>query len=109
MYNLLTKEGRLMIAGEIEEQPDPEPGKPEVPRPSREETMSFPKCTTEGVGYNIECWPCRLKGRKYLYIGETSRSSYQRGKEHLNDIESNKKTHPINIHFKEVHNGEIQH
>ena len=49
----LPGQGRLLIAGEIEERPDPEPGKLALSRPSREETMSFPKYMTEGVGYSI--------------------------------------------------------
>ena len=97
--NCLPCHSRNMLAGETEERPVPEPGKPEVPRPSKEETFTFTKCTKEGVGYSLECWECRLEGSKYIYIGETSRSPYQRGKEHERDIDRDKKAHPMCIHF----------
>ena len=67
--------------------------------------MAFPKYTNEGIGYMLECWPCRLEGKAAKYIGESSRSAFQRGKEHVADIRSGKKTHPLNIHFNEAHDG----
>ena len=106
--NCLPCHSRQMLAGELEERPLPELGKPELPRPSKEDTFTFPKCTTEGAGYSLECWECRLIGKKYMYIGETSRSPYQRGKEHENDVEGGKKNHPMTIHFKEKHQGRRQ-
>ena len=93
---------------EMEERQVPEKGETERPRPTKEQTVTFPKCTTEGVGYTLECWECRLGGMKYMYVGETSRSPYQRGKEHEKDIGNGKKTHPLWIHFGEKHGGERQ-
>ena len=43
-----------------------------------------------------------------MYVGETSRSPYQRGKEHGSDVDGGKKNHPISIHFQEKHQGEKQ-
>ena len=74
--NCFPCQSREMLLGEVEERIIPEPGKPELPRSSRKETCTFTKYTTEGVGYSLECWECRLVGRKYLYVGETSRSPY---------------------------------
>ena len=95
-----------MLAGEEEARPIPEAGQPNLPKPSKEETRSAPKCTTEGVGYVLECWPCRFKGKTFKYIGESSRSAYQRGKEHWADIEASKKTHPLTLHNDDFHEGE---
>ena len=79
-------EGRLLVAGEEEQRPPPKEGEPPRPKPSKEETASSPKCTNEGAGYVIECWLCRLEGKTFKYIGETSRSPFQRGKEHKADL-----------------------
>ena len=73
---------RLLLSGEEEIRPLPQPGEVPRPKPSREETRSYPKCTNEGVGYLLECWTCRLKGKAARYVGESSRSAFQRGKEH---------------------------
>ena len=43
-----------------------------------------------------------------VYVGETSRSPYQRGKEHQEEVDLTKKVHPLVIHFQEVHNEEKQ-
>ena len=47
----------------------------------------------------------QTRGMKYKYIGELSTSPYQRAREHYREIINGKKTHPLVIHFKEVHNG----
>ena len=47
----------------------------------------------------------KLDIKIYMYIGETSNSPYQRGREHLQEIKSGKKTHPMVLHFHEVHEG----
>lgn len=101
-------QGRDMLASEEALRPLPGPGQPAAPRPSREDTMALPKCTTEGIGYVIECWPCRLQGKTYRYIGETSRSAYQRAQEHWKEIQAGKKTHPLVDHFLELHQGTTQ-
>ena len=61
----------------VEKRPEPPQGKPALPWPSREECVAAPKCTTEGVGYSLDCWPCRLRDRKLQYLGESRKSSYQ--------------------------------
>ena len=70
--------------------------------------LAAPKCTTEGVGYLVECWPCRQVGNEYVYVGESSRSGYQRAKEHLQEITLGMKTHSIVIHFEEVQQDQHQ-
>ena len=56
----------------------------------------------------LECLPCRRKGVKKLYYGETSRSGYQRAIEHKKEIDNGAATHPLVIHFCEDHNGRKQ-
>jgi len=53
----------------------------------------------------LECWTCCLECKKAAYIGETSRSPYQRGKEHQKEVMEAKKTHPLVCHFEERHQG----
>ena len=47
-------------------------------------------------------------GIKRIYVGESSRSSYQRGKEHLKDVREGVLDHPMVQHFWEEHGGQEQ-
>ena len=96
---------RYMISCEETERPPPSPGDPPLPRPSKDQIKASPKCTSEGIGYIIECWPCRLEGKTFSYVGESSRSSYQRGREHTQEVEMRRQTHPLVIHSEEQHEG----
>ena len=40
-------------------------------------------CRREGVVYTIVCIKCEGEGKKAEYWGETSRTGYERGEEHL--------------------------
>ena len=40
-----------------------------------------------------------------MYVGETSRSGYQREREHLREVIMGKKTHLLVDHFEEQHKG----
>ena len=44
----------------------------------------------------------------FRYVGESSRSAHQRGKEHMREIAKGKNTHPLVIHFAEEHSGARQ-
>ena len=85
---------RDMLLTEEAERPVPTPGQPVAPRPAREDLIALPKCTTEGIGYIMECWPCRLQGQKYRYIGESSRSGNQRASEHMAEIHAGRRPIP---------------
>ena len=98
-------QGRQRLARDVEERPVPQPGSTPLPRPAREDVLAIPKCTSEGIGYYLECWGCRLIGKRYQYVGESSRSMYQRGREHLREVNMGKKTHPLVDHFMEQHQG----
>ena len=58
--------------------------------------------------YAIECIPCREAGRRRIYWGESSRSAYQRGREHDKEISDGVLTHPLTIHSNEEHEGTQQ-
>ena len=73
-----------------------------------EDKRALPSCTGEGTNYFIECSACRKKGEIKQYLGETSRYRYQRGLEHMKEIEEGIATHPMVIHFWEDHSGRRQ-
>ena len=43
-----------------------------------------------------------------MYVGESSRSGFQRAREHRKEIDDGLATHPLNIHFQEEHEGRKQ-
>ena len=51
---------------------------------------------------------CRKEGKRRVYLGETSRSACQRGREHFKEIQEATPTHPLVIHNVEEHGGETQ-
>ena len=97
-----------MLAKEQEELQIPEEGSIPKPSPGKEEKKAVPKCTFEGAGYLLECWDCRRAGKGKVYVGETSRSPYQRGREHHKEVAEAKKTHTMVLHFQEFHQGQTQ-
>ena len=64
-------------------------------------------CQREGVTYTIHCLECRRKGREVEYIGETARTVYDRGVEHLSDLLGKVKGKPLWEHASEDHEGEL--
>ena len=48
---------RDLLLTEEAERPLARPGHPVPPRPSREDVAAMAKCTSEGIGYVLECWP----------------------------------------------------
>ena len=108
--------GQLILGAGAEEealkQVYGEEGKPENNKEGMKKTAkegrSLPGCTNEGGNYVIECLPCRKAGIVRRYFGETSRSSYQRGREHLREVEQGVATHPLVLHFREEHQEETQ-
>ena len=64
-----------------------------------EDKIALPSCTTEGVNYVLECMACRNQERKRTYFGDTGRSPYQRGKEHVREIDEGVLSHPLVLPF----------
>ena len=70
-----------------------------LPCDSKEEGKPS-KCRKRNVVYRTSCTTCKKKGGKErIYIGESSRSSFERGKEHLDDYEKEKDDSHMNKHF----------
>ena len=57
--------------------------------------------------YTIHCLECRRTGRDVEYVGETSRTTFERGIEHLNDLENEVSGKPLWEHVKEDHGGRV--
>ena len=59
-------------------------------------------CRRRNVGYSITCQSC-----KAVYNGETSRSMYCRGEEHLRALNHKRKESVLWTHCAEKHDGEV--
>ena len=64
------------------------------------------KCTKRGVVYRISCTPCQEMGVNTAYYGESNRTCYDRGIEHLALIEARSLESPFVEHFNEHHREE---
>ena len=73
-----------------------------------EDTKALSNCSREGCNYVIDCVTCRKEGKVRRYYGESSRSLYQRGREHLAEIDGGAVSHPLVAHFWFEHKGEKQ-
>ena len=62
----------------------------------------------QGVVYRILCNLCGEEGVKTEYVGETARTSYDRGEEHWNALETGDSSNPMVEHMEEYH-PEHQH
>ena len=60
------------------------------------------ECNATGVTYELVCQECKGK-----YIGETSRSAYSRGKEHLHSLNRREEQSVMWRHACEKHGGDI--
>ncbi len=69
-------------------------------------------CRVEGVVYKSECLTCQTQGLKSMYFGETSRSGFQRGKQHQEAIKQphRNRHNAFGKHISEYHqeNGNAQ-
>ena len=74
------------------------------------------KCRQESVVYTIECKVCQAQEKTSKYIGETSRSAYERFKEHFwlfrmkkqGDLTKNQSNSALYTHSLEEHGGTLQ-
>ena len=63
-------------------------------------------CRHSNVGYELVCNACSDQGITSTYQGETSKSSYERGKQHLEGLTKKVEDNPIWKHSQIVHNGD---
>ena len=65
-------------------------------------------CNREGIVYRGQCMSCKNDGKTSVYIGESSRSGYVRGRQHaaaIREPERNK-SNAFAKHLREHHDGE---
>ena len=66
-------------------------------------TETSTQCRREGSTYCLQCLPCLHLGRRSTYVGESSRSTRQRGQEHERDLKSGVVSSPLVLHTIEEH------
>ena len=64
------------------------------------------KCKARSVTYQTSCNTCSTKGREAIYIGESSRSVFERSLEHLEDFKKEKDSSHMYSHATEAHSLE---
>lgn len=69
------------------------------------ETEGRGSCEKEGVTYEIECASCKENGERAVYIGETSKNAYTRGKKHLQDLDGKLAGSVMWRHCREKHDS----
>ena len=66
-------------------------------------------CFDKNVVYEISCVSCGSKDSDHkpaLYIGQTSLSLYERGKQHLQNLLNKDESSPLFKHIEDIHQGE---
>ena len=66
------------------------------------------KCRREGVVYRITCLECEKENTAAVYWGETARTGYERGVEHIEGLESKYEKNALWKHSSIHHEGELQ-
>ena len=65
-------------------------------------------CSKRNLVYTSSCVPCKEAKTPKYYVGETSRTSRERGAEHLDDYQKGKEESHMVKHQEEVHHGQPQ-
>ena len=60
-------------------------------------------CRVRNILYQTTCLPCKATGTEAVYWGESSRTAYERGKEHLGDFKSQSEKSHMYRHQLEDH------
>ena len=59
----------------------------------------------QGLLYSLECTKCKETGDKAIYYGESARTLFDRGLNHLDSVRRQDPEHPIVAHYREDHPG----
>ena len=59
----------------------------------------------QNVTYRIDCLVCKREGKVATYFGESARTMYDRGSEHLYALEAGDPNSVLVQHMEEVHQG----
>ena len=62
-------------------------------------------CRKTGAGYQIDCIVCGEVAVTNKYAGETGKNLFNRGENHVNDVEKKRAHSPLWKHILEKHNG----
>ena len=66
-------------------------------------------CRSRGVNYTITCTDCeQQQGLESIYIGETSRTPYTRGVEHLDNLAKKRESSVLWKHCRSQHDGVLE-
>ena len=65
------------------------------------------KCSKRNVLYESECLSCLKEGKSAIYIGESSRSAYERSSEHLDGYKSRNTDNHMWRHAQSEHEGNM--
>ena len=57
----------------------------------------------QGAVYKNTCQRCKEEGKEVVYIGETAKTPFDRGLQHLRAMEKKIKGHPMTDHYMEDH------
>ena len=63
-------------------------------------------CTRRNILYETACLQCKEEGKEVLYVGESARSSQERGKEHQDDYNKKLEKSHMEKHAVSCHSGE---
>merc|ERR1711954_541721 len=63
------------------------------------------QCMVQNITYRKVCNHCTKEGRKSEYIGESSRTGYDRGADHFKALTSKDQTNPLVEHWQDSHHG----
>ena len=61
------------------------------------------QCYKQSVVYKMICGGCKEQGQTGEYYGESARSAFDRGAEHIKALRSNDNSNPLVAHWKEFH------
>ena len=61
------------------------------------------KCKTPSITYRTTCETCKANGTKATYIGESSRTWYDRAKDHVLALKNKNGSYGIVKHWMEIH------
>ena len=74
--------------------------------PCSEEKGKGGNCQQESITYRITCRECLRRNMKSEYTGESSRTSYLRGREHMEGLRNEKEDNALWKHCMTEHGGE---
>ena len=63
-------------------------------------------CMKRNIVYETNCIRCKENGKESIYVGESARTSYERGKEHQDDYQKEKADSHMEKHAQTEHPGE---